>query len=103
VNREQAWELARLATAFADGETLQIYINLHGWTDWNPNGGIRLADPDFRWCVKPKAPKAPEPIECWVNVYQYDQFAAHKTADEAKQCAGPSATRVAVHFREVMP
>lgn len=100
MNREQAWELARLAKAFAVGETLQIYINRHGWTDWNPNGGIRLADPDFRWCVKPKAP---EPLECWVNVYQSTHVAAHKTADEAKQNAGPSAVRVAVHFREVMP
>ena len=100
MNRAEALELARLATAFADGETLRIYINLHGWTDWNPNGGIRLADPDFRWCVKPKAP---EPLECWVNVYERGWSLPNKTAEEAQRNAGPEATRVAVHFREVMP
>ena len=100
MNREQAWDLARLAKAFAVGETLQIYINLHGWIDWNPNGGIRLADPDFRWCVKPKAPK---PMEFWINVYEHDDPIVHNTAEEARQNAGPKATRIAVHFREVMP
>ncbi|MHB1799385.1 MAG: hypothetical protein ACYCUI_13975 [Vulcanimicrobiaceae bacterium] len=100
MNRAEALELARLATAFADGETLRIYINLHGWTDWNPNGGIRLADPDFRWCVKPKAP---EPMEFWTNVHESGTLIWYKTAEEAQQNAGPRATRVAVHFREVMP
>ena len=100
MNRAEALELARLATAFADGETLRIYINLHGWTDWNPNGGIRLADPDFRWCVKPKAR---EPLECWVNVYQSGSLSPHKTAEEAQRNAASDAIRVAVHFREVMP
>ncbi|MHB1799323.1 MAG: hypothetical protein ACYCUI_13655 [Vulcanimicrobiaceae bacterium] len=100
MNREQAGELARLATAFADGETLQIYITLHGWTDWNPNGGIPIGDQDYRWRIKPKAP---EPMECWANVYQNGTLIWHKTAEEAEQNARSDATRVAVHLREVMP
>ena len=100
MNREQALELARLATAFADGKTLQIYISAYGWDDWNPNGDVPMGDPDSRWRIKPKAV---DPLECWVNVYKNGWLASHTTAEEAQQYTGSHATRVAVHFREVMP
>ncbi len=100
MNRNQALELAHLAKAFADGETLQFQVGSHWWTYPAIPPGPILGDPSYRWRIKPKAP---EPMEFWINVYEHDEPIVHKTAEEARQNAGSKATRIAVHFREVTP
>ena len=44
---------------------------------------------------------APEPLECWVNVYP-DDISAHKTEQRARKYANSTAVRVAVRMREVV-
>lgn len=44
----------------------------------------------------------PEPLlEGWANLYPSSNIHIHKSAEEARCCAHPSAIRIAVHIREV--
>ena len=43
----------------------------------------------------------PKPLECWVNVYGDNLFSAYRSKECAEKCVGGTASRVAVHMREV--
>lgn len=97
MNRDEAREVARIAQAYADGETVQFHSTNDGWRSYDPDfHRADVGDRAFQWRIKPK------PLEFWGNVYPHDHImVAHATAYRAREYATDGVLRVAVHFREV--
>lgn len=98
MNREQAKALLPIITAFAEGKTIQCRGHTVGCREWkdvdNPSFGYT---PDM-YRIKP------EPMECWVNVYEDGTLGkSWPTEREAKRSAAPSLSGVrTVLLREVL-
>lgn len=94
--RQLAKERQHIFEAFAEGQEVQShYIPPCGWVDRIDLDG--LTDPNFTWRIKPKK------LECWVNVYAGQMFAAHPTKKSASMgatYAASNAIRIAVHMVE---
>lgn len=92
MTREEAKQRYPLLQAHAEGKVIQV-LTAEGWQDTH--------DPCFLAPVSHYRIK-PEPLECWVNVYENNFTHSHASAENARSGASGMALRTAVHCREVI-
>jgi hypothetical protein len=86
-------EMIAVIAAHRDGKTVQCkYRNGSVWKDVQ-NPAWSFGSFDYR--IKP------EPLECWVNVYEHGTNTVFESKVMAEAAAQSYALRVAVHMKEV--
>jgi hypothetical protein len=85
-----------VAQALERGEVVEHqYIGDSGKWRNTKSGGWSWCPDQIIYRIKPK------PLECWVNVYGDNLFSAYRSKEGAEKCVSGTASRVAVHMREV--
>lgn len=84
-----------LVQAFVDGKTIQKNIGLGADELWlNVVGSLSFANNPEDYRIKP------EPLECWVNVYDDGGLLLFDDENEARKYANDRVARVAVRMIE---
>jgi hypothetical protein len=99
MNRERAKELLPIIQAFAEGKIVQARQIGGEW--------LNIYDPYFGYPANDKIEYRikPEPLECWVNVYEDGGIGVYETEEEANVHASIGGSHrpdvKVVHMREV--
>jgi hypothetical protein len=91
-------EKIEVMEAFERGEPIQSQRRCSG--DWLTYASGD--EPPWDWMSRDYRVKPPEPGEIYVNKYPGGWIVAHPSSRKARDVAGPTATRIAVKFREVI-
>ena len=84
-----------VAQALERGEVVEYqYFDYVTW--------YRVHSDGWTWCPSERIYRIkPKPLECWVNVYGDNLFSAYRSKEGAEKCVSGTASRIAVHMREV--